>query len=253
MRYTFGHTNTAAERLKAISDFFNPLAEVIIHSSLKNHTTTAADMGCGPGYTTDMLARATRANEVTGIDISSYFLELAKQAYPDYQFVQDDVTRLKPTRRYDFIYCRFLLSHLQHIDQVLTGWLTLLNNRGILFIDELEGIETDVPVFLKYLETNNKLIRSQGADLYIGSKLDTLINGYSCIRNSCDHIPVADSVAAGWFFPNSVSIWKDDPVAKSLVSEKERKQISEELYQISQREDNISHITWRMKRILLTI
>ncbi len=253
MRYTFGHTRTAAERLKIIAGFFNPLAEVIIRNSMKNNTTYVADMGCGPGYTTNMLARATHATEVTGIDISSYFIRLAKQAYPDYRFVQDDVTRLKPTRKYDFIYCRFLLSHLQRIGQVLTNWLTLLNSSGILFIDELEGIETDVPVFQKYLETNYKLIRSQGADLYIGSKLDTLINGFLCISNSCDHIAVADSTAAKWFLPNSVSIWKDDPVAKSLVSEKERKQVSEELLQISQREDNISHITWRMKRILLTI
>ncbi len=252
MRYTFGHTDTAAERLKRIADFFNPPAAAIIRDHLQKPIIKAGDFGCGPGYTTDMLARSTHAEEIIGIDISSYFLDLARHTYPDYRFIQDDVTQLEPKEKYDFIYCRFLLSHLQNTEKVIPRWMERLNNGGILFIDELEAIETDVPVFSKYLYTSHELIKSQGAELYIGSKLDKSVNGFRCIQNRSDLIPVEDSLAAGWFIPNTISIWKDEPCVRSMMNEEERNRLSDELVQIWQKGDNVSHITWKMKRILLT-
>jgi trans-aconitate 2-methyltransferase len=253
MRYTFGHTNTAAERLKRIADFFNPLAADIIRDHLQKKINKTCDFGCGPGYTTDMLARSTHAEEIIGIDISSYFLDLARQTYPDYQFIQDDVTQLKTKEKYDFIYCRFLLSHLPNTEKVITRWMEMLNHGGILFIDELEAIETDISVFKKYLFTNHELIKSQGAELYIGGKLNKSVNGFRCIQNRSNLISVKDSLAASWFFPNTISIWKDDPFVQSTINEEDRNRLSDELLQIWQKGDNASHITWKMKRILLTI
>jgi trans-aconitate 2-methyltransferase len=252
-RYTFGHSPTAAERLRIIADFFNPLAAEIIQNNLDTEVASAADFGCGPGYTTDMLGCATRSQKVSGIDISAYFITLARENYPMYSFVQDDVTRLNSGEKFDFIYCRFLLSHLKDTQKIIGRWMTLLNNRGILFIDELEGIETDVPVFKKYLETNCALIASQSSHLYIGSKLDAFVNGFRCLDNHSDLIPVADSLAAAWFYPNTVSIWKDESFVNTRISEKERVRISEELMQMGKKTDPTSNITWKMKRILLTI
>jgi trans-aconitate 2-methyltransferase len=250
--YTFGHSLTAAERLRIIAGSFNPLAAQIISDYLHSDVLVAADMGCGPGYTTDMVSGATHAIQVIGIDISSYFIDLAKKNYPQYNFIIDDVTALKSTLKYDFMYCRFLLSHLQHVDLIINQWTKLLNPGGILFIDELEGIETDHPVFKKYLQTNYELIASQGSELYIGSMLKPDVKEYKILDVRSDIIPVADSLAAGWFYPNTISIWIEDQFVISRVPEKERVRISDELITISKRSDKRSTITWKMKRILIT-
>ena len=227
-RYTFGHSYTAAERLRIIADFFNPLAAEIIADYTSEKIGSAADMGCGPGYTTDMIAQATQSGNTTGIDISPYFLELARKNYPCYTFIQEDVAILKNDVKFDFIYCRFLLSHLLNVQLIIKHWIDLLIPGGILFIDELEGIETALPVFQKYLKTNAELVGSQGSELYIGERLNAVVKKLNCIDNRSDLIPVADSMAASWFYPNTVSIWKDEPFVKRIVTEQERIKIAEE-------------------------
>jgi len=48
MRYTFGHTETAAKRLRSIAEFFNPLAVEFIQSNLSKAVTSAADLDADP-------------------------------------------------------------------------------------------------------------------------------------------------------------------------------------------------------------
>ena len=252
MRYTFGHTLTAAERLQRLAEFFNPLASDFICSNLNKEISGAADLGCGPGYTTEMLANATQCKEVTGIDISDYFIGLARKQFPKYTFINDDVTSLEPSRKYDLLYCRFLLSHLNDIPGVLMNWMNVLKTGGLLFIDEFESINTGVPVFKRYLEVNTSLIRSQGAELYIGEHLDKYINGFKVKINQSDILPVEDSMAAGWFYPNTVSVWNKERFIKESVTEKEQKAISDKLLDIHNSQEKVSNIAWKMKRIVLT-
>lgn len=252
MRYTFGHTVNAAERLRRIAEFFNPLAINFIHENLLKNYSRVVDLGCGPGYTTDMLAKATGATGIFGIDISDYFIELGKKKYPDYNFIQGDVTNLDASSKYDMMYCRFLLSHLKDIPMLFKNWITVLNPGGIICIDELEAIFTEIPVFNRYLEINNALIHSQGAELFIGKHLDNYLNGYKIQINQSDIIPVPDSIAAGWFYPNTIGIWKTEEFVQNFAGKDEREAISKELLNIHNKQVKASNITWKMKRIILT-
>ena len=251
-RYTYGHSFTAADRLKRIADFFNPLSYNFIRENLGNPYGQVVDMGCGPGYTTDMLAQATQAKEVFGIDISKYFVEVARKNYPDYTFATANVTHLNSTLKYDMIYCRFLLSHLRDIQSLFKHWSTLLNPGGYICIDELEDIFTENTVFKRYLEINTALIRSQGADLFIGRKLNNFINGFQMICDQSDTIPVKDYMAAGWFYPNTISIWETEEYVKRTVNEDEKQSISAALLRIHEQQKGESNITWKMKRIIVT-
>ncbi len=252
MRYTFGHTDNAAERLRNIAGFFNPLAIKFINPHLKKQVKTAADLGCGPGYTTKMLASVTRAGEVTGLDISDYFIILAQQQFPKLNFLKKDLTRWNPGKKYDILYCRFLLSHLVNLKSLLGNWIDHLNKDGMLFIDELEDIFTDVPVFCSYLEMNNILVKSQGAELYVGKKLDDEISGFNIYLNQSDIIPVKDSMAAGWFYPNTVGIWNEEQVVLNRLPVEQKKIISDDLLTLYRSPYQKSRITWKMKRIILT-
>jgi trans-aconitate methyltransferase len=147
MAYTFGTTEAAARRLESIAAFFNPLAERFIGQFLRGSPRLALDLGCGPGFTTDMLARASRSQRVCGMDNSTAFLDMARTRYPHYQFIHHDVTVTPFPVRVDVAYVRFVLSHLTGPASLVNRWLGELTPGGVLFIEELEEIRTTVGVF----------------------------------------------------------------------------------------------------------
>jgi trans-aconitate 2-methyltransferase len=252
MRYTFGDTITANERLKKIADFFNPLAAEFISKHVTNKIESAMDLGCGPGYTTEMFAGITGAGSVIGIDISDNFLDFAKARYPDFIFMKHDVRQAPLPAKTDAIYLRFLLSHMKNIRHLVEKWLDTLNSGGYLIIDELEDIYADRKVFNDYIDMSDGLIRSQGANLFVGKKLSEELNGLHFICNISSLIPVYDQLAASWFYPNTISVWDTEEWVKFRLSKSERMKISNELLRISKLKSDKSSITWRMRRIILT-
>ncbi len=251
MRYTFGDTITADERLKKIAAFFNPIASEFIAQHIRRNISSAVDLGCGPGYTTNMLAKATGASSVTGIDISDNFLESAGNRFKNYQFIKHDIRRTPLPVKADIIYFRFVLSHLKNIRQLVVGWLGSLHPGGFLIIDELEDIYTDKEVFKTYLSVNDGLIKSQGANLYIGKQLDKELHGLNIFQNVSTLIPVKDHLAASWFYPNTISVWEKEEWVRNKLINSDRKIVSEELNKIVEHPTDTSSITWRMRKIIL--
>ncbi len=251
MRYTFGDTVTADERLKTIASFFNPLAREFILQHIDRKISSVVDLGCGPGYTTKMLAQATNANSVTGIDISDSFLDSARKKFENITFVRHDVRNTILPVKADLIYFRFLLSHLKNVRQLVEGWTLSLNPGGYLVIDELEDIYTENEFFKKYLAINEGLIESQGANLYIGRMLEKELRGLNIYKNVSSLIPVKNSQAAAWFYPNTISVWEEEEWVQTRLNESERKHISEQLYRMSLDKTEKSSITWRMRKMII--
>jgi len=94
MKYTFGTSNKAASRLESIAEFFNPLARSLVREHANEAATTAVDLGCGPGFTTDMLSHATDCPEIYGLDNSQEFLLAARERFSRYTFLQHDATQI---------------------------------------------------------------------------------------------------------------------------------------------------------------
>lgn len=78
MRYTFGTTKKAADGLGEIAGIFNPLAVEFLRKHTNKEIETALDLGCGPGFTTDMIYRALKCKKVFGFDNSNEMLEYAQ-------------------------------------------------------------------------------------------------------------------------------------------------------------------------------
>lgn len=251
MRYTFGNTITAAERLKVIAEFFNPLACKMIKQYVNDIYDTVIDLGCGPGYTTNMLYNTIKCNTVYGFDNSEEFIEIARSGYERFHFKKHDITKIPFPVKGDFMYARFLLSHLKNIKNVIKGWTDQLNPGGILFIDELYDIYTDKKIFTDYIKVNANLIKSQGADLFIGKKLNEAVDGLYIIHNEVTKIPVYNYQAAQWFYPNTISIWNTDEYILKTISEEKRKGISEKICEMRFDNSGKSNITWYMKRIFI--
>lgn len=251
MKYTFGTTKKAADRLGDIASVFNPLSAEFLRKHINRKIETALDLGCGPGFTTDMIYRALKCKKVYGFDNSKEMLEYAKKQFKHCCFILHDIKDSPFPIKPDVMYARFLLSHMKNVVGLVNKWINELKESGWLLIEEVEDIDTDVDVFKKYLSINRGLVASAGAILYVGEILSTGNYNAEVSYNEKIFLPVSNSTAASWFYPNTVTIWEKEKYVLKNLSGEERENISNELLRILKENDESSDITWYMRRILL--
>jgi trans-aconitate 2-methyltransferase len=170
-RYTYGDSDLAAARLERVAAMFEPTSTSFMAEAVSEPPNLAVDLGCGPGLTTRLLHRVTGSARTVGLDRSGAFLDRARDDAPTgVSFEEHDVQGVPfPTGPADVISCRLLLAHLPEPADVVARWTTQLRPGGILLLDEPEGIETDEPVCVNYLDqVARAVIAREGAELYVG-------------------------------------------------------------------------------------
>jgi trans-aconitate 2-methyltransferase len=203
MPYSFRDTTLAAGRLALLARVFAPEAAALLAEACHRPPFIAVDLGCGPGHTTLLLADATRAQRVIGVDTSAAFLAPARQRCGRRaSFLCHDATTLPfSVPAADLLFCHFLLGHLSEPERVLAGWITQLTRHGRLVIDEVEAIQTDIPVFREYLAVVDALVRHNGGELYVGPRLHGLdaVRGAKRVASRAVVFPVSPIDAAAMF------------------------------------------------------
>ena len=251
VEYTFGTSPTAASRLEEIAKYFNPLAADLIRRFVRKPIGIAVDLGCGPGFTTNMLAGATGCLKAYGLDDSREFLDMAAQRFNHCTFLQHDITQVPFPITADVMYARFLLCHLRTPLVLVAVWMTQLKPGGLLFIDEIDAIDTDLAVFKTYLAMAEGIIAAQGASLYVGKVLGSSEYEAEVLLNEPTILPVANCQAASWFLPNTQTIWNENQYILDHLSPEERNNIGHELERLARRQDSRLDITWRLRRLVL--
>ena len=104
------------------------------------------DAGCGVGLPVSKFL-AKRDFKVTGIDISSRMVELAKQNVPEGEFYQKNILTLDfPNATFDGIICVYTLWHIPRAEHaiIISNFRRMLKKDGILVINtgvfESEGM-----------------------------------------------------------------------------------------------------------------
>jgi SAM-dependent methyltransferase len=251
IKYTFGTNSAAARRLEEIGKYFNPLSAGFIRQFISGVPDIAVDLGCGPGITTHMLKEATNCQKIYGLDNSSEFLGIARQQFTNCTFLEHDITQVPFPVNADVMYARFILCHLRDPLGVIHKWTTQLRPEGLLFVEEIDAIETDLEVFRVYLSMAEGIIATQGASLYVGNTLAEAEYKADVLFNEQILFKVPDWQAATWFFPNTQTIWNENSYVLDHLSSEERKSIGDELGKLKEKKGSISNITWRMRRLVI--
>ena len=213
VRYAFGDAGGAASRLQLLDRVFTRPSQLLVDVAASTRIGLAVDLGCGPGFTTRLLADRLRPPRLVGLDTSEAFLAQAAAAVPSADFLRHDVTRLPlPTGPSDLLHARFVLSHLPQPERVLTAWLEQLNPGGYLLILEDDEILSDHPVLAAYEEMARSLVTHRGGDLWVGSRLARLQPppGYRALVNRLYSHPIPVALAAQLFSMN-FAVWRHDP------------------------------------------
>jgi SAM-dependent methyltransferase len=142
---------------------------------------TCLDLGCGGGDVTLQLARLVGPRgQVVGLDMDEFKLDLARQAatqlgLANVQFRKQTVQEWVEESQYDFIYCRFLLTHLADPLHALRQMLQAAWPGGVAVVEDIDfsGSFSYPPCagYDTYVRLYRAAVARHGADADIGPKL----------------------------------------------------------------------------------
>lgn len=184
--YVLATGDAAANRLRILHNVYGPGARELLLRAGIQPGMRVADLGCGVGMVTQVLAELVgRAGEVVGVDFSAAQVAQARAQLPrevrNVQFIQASATDTRLEREsFDLVYCRFLLIHLAEPEAALREMHDLLQPDGILVCEDgdLTSAGSEPPSQLQaFSDLFGGLGPKWGVDYTLGRRLFHMVLG----------------------------------------------------------------------------
>lgn len=178
MSYTFGDSDEASLRLRRLAETYEPETRTLLSRARSlaggQSFSLAVDFGCGPGWTTRLIAEELRPAQTIGLEASERYLTEARATHPDLSFLQHDVLVAPfPVHHADLLFCRFLLTHLSSPHEACKLWAqTVAAPHAMLVLHETESMQSAHPALARYYELVGQMQRHFGQELNVGSMLE---------------------------------------------------------------------------------
>jgi SAM-dependent methyltransferase len=178
-------TGEAADyRLRILHGLYGPGTRRVLLEAGLRRGMRVADLGCGVGMVTALLADLVGPEgHVVGIDSSAAKLaqagERLKTGGTNISFVESSATDTGlPPESFDLVYCRFLLLHLPEPERALREMRALLKADGILVCedDDLTSAGSEPPSALgAFADLWGRLGPERGLDYTLGRRLFQMV------------------------------------------------------------------------------
>jgi SAM-dependent methyltransferase len=182
--YVLATGQAAASRLRILHALYGPGTRGMLLESGLRRGMRVADLGCGVGTVTTLLADLVGPEgHVVGIDASAAQLAEARERVPaggaQISFVQASATDTGlPPGLFDLVYCRFLLLHLPEPERALREMWALLKPNGILVCEDgdLTTAGSEPPSALgAFADLFGRLGPVRGVDYTLGRRLFQMV------------------------------------------------------------------------------
>ena len=252
--YLFGDSDLAARRLQLLANVFEPSTREFLQRFVALDPGEVLDLGCGPGYSTRLLAELFPQAKVLGVDNSARFIELARARHRGHaRFEMADVTRPLPGGPYHLIFGRYLLTHLAEPAAVVAQWSQALEPGGAIAVEENDAINTLEPAFAKYLHIVAEMLAAQRQQLYVGQQFDQISGVPRLAKTASECVPIraCDRDAAAMFAMN-IRGWRDQIFITQNYSQGELDSLQRRLDELAGEDSERSSIIFIRRRLVFT-
>jgi SAM-dependent methyltransferase len=182
--YVLATGEAATHRLLVLHRLYGPGARRLLLRAGIGRGMRVADLGCGVGMVTTLLAELVGPDgQVVGVDASGEQIARARELLPpgvsNVSFIQASAADTGlPGESFDLVYCRFLLLHLTEPPQALREMHRLLRRDGILVCEDgdLTSAGSHPPSALDaFADLWGRLGPTRGVDYTLGRDLFRMI------------------------------------------------------------------------------
>lgn len=240
-RYVIATGREGRDRLRLLTRVFEKTTTRLLDDVGVGEGMVCLDVGCGGGdITTDLARRVGPAGRVVGIDLDAASLDIARgeaagQGLGNIEYKVLDIFALQEIDRFDFIYARFLLSHLPDPSTALGLMFRALSPGGIVVVEDIDFsgnfCSPECPAFQEYNRLYSKVVRSKGSDPDIGPRLPSLLREAGLSEIGMNVVqPAGTSGEVKLISPITMEKIGEAVIAGGLASAAEVGRIVEELY-----------------------
>lgn len=183
-QYALATGEAATHRLHVLHDVYGPGTRRLLRDAGLRCGMRVADLGCGAGIVTAMLAEIVGPEgEVVGVDFSGAQIAEAraqiKSGVSNVKFVEASAADTGlPRGSFDLVYSRFLLIHLPEPERALCEMLALLKPNGVLVCEDgdLTSAGSEPPSALQaFADLWGRLGPRRGVDYTLGRRLYQMV------------------------------------------------------------------------------
>ena len=184
MGYTFGDNQEASRRLQRLAEVYEPetrdLLNAVRSECSGRRFELALDLGCGPGWSTRLIEATLSPKRIIGMEASETYVAEARRNQPQLEFIRHDVlTTPFPVDNADFLFCRFLLTHLPSPRPALESWAHAARLGALLAIHETEALHSTHPALSRYYKMLAGMQKHYGQELNVGALITDAFGGRS--------------------------------------------------------------------------
>jgi len=256
MPYTFGDNDEASRRLRRLAEVYESETRDLfdqVRSTCTDHPfELAIDLGCGPGWSTHLLAACLGPKLTVGLDASESYVAEACSNHPRLRFIQHDILAVPfPVGNADFLFCRFLLTHLPSARSALEVWAQAARPGAILAIHETEALHSANPALIRYYQMVALMQRHYGQELNVGASLDEAFAGTDWIPIHSESVNLKKSAREmSQLHAANLRTWRRDDFARRTFDHDEVRDLERDLDAIASGAQDVGFVYNTAKRLI---
>lgn len=175
------------DRLRAQVDLVRTLERAYLATLGIEKNASILDLGCGPGYVSEVFGELVPEGRVWGVDVDPALLARARQTFAQRgwshgEFIAAWADKLPlADQSVDVVYSRFLFQHLANPVGVLAEVRRVAKpGARVVLVDTDDAsivVHPEVPGFRAFLDASNLAQKNAGGDRFVGRKLRAYLVG----------------------------------------------------------------------------